>query len=119
MLPAAGPQQVSGVLTIYSRRAGGLSRTDRDTALLLAMHGSLALAHVRTAELADLQRAQLRQAVDSRDVIGQAKGILMSRQGIGADEAFELLRRTSQDLNIKLVDLAHTLTTRHGELDRG
>lgn len=118
MLPAAGPEQVSGALTIYSRRPGGLSRTDRDTALLLAMHGSLALAHVRTAELADLQRAQLRQAVDSRDLIGQAKGILMHRQGISADEAFDLLRRTSQDLNVKLVDLAHTLTTRHGELDR-
>nr|WP_281283175.1 ANTAR domain-containing protein [Kutzneria buriramensis] len=116
MLPAAGPGQVSGALTIYSRRAGGLSRADRDTALLLATHGSLALAHVRTAELADLQRAQLRRAVDSRDLIGQAKGILMSRQGISSDEAFDLLRRTSQDLNVKLVDVAHTLTTRHGEL---
>lgn len=54
---------------------------------------------------------------DTRDVIGQAKGILMNRRGITDDEAFELLRRTSQDLNVKLVDLAHTLTARHSDLD--
>jgi hypothetical protein len=118
LLPAAEPGEPSGTLTLYSRRAGGLSQADRDTALLLAMHGSLALAHVRTAELADLAQTQLRQAVDTRDVIGQAKGILMNRQGVTADQAFDLLRRISQELNVKLVDIARTLTERHGELDR-
>lgn len=54
--------------------------------------------------------------VESRDVIGQAKGILMARQGLTADEAFDLLRRTSQTLNLKLAQLAATLVERHGEL---
>ncbi|HWD02036.1 MAG TPA: ANTAR domain-containing protein [Amycolatopsis sp.] len=58
--------------------------------------------------------AQLRQAISTRDLIGQAKGILMQRQG--ADEAFAVLQRTSQDLNVKLVDLARTVTARHREL---
>lgn len=114
LFPAAGPGPLSGALNIYSRSPAGLDRADRHAALLLATHGSLALAHARAAELADLRQAQLRRAADSRDVIGQAKGILMNRQGISAEEAFDLLRRTSQQLNVKLVDLASTLAERHG-----
>jgi AmiR/NasT family two-component response regulator len=39
-------------------------------------------------------------------VIGQAKGILMEREGVTADEAYDMLRRSSQNLNVKLRDLA-------------
>ncbi|HEX7306841.1 ANTAR domain-containing protein [Lentzea sp.] len=117
LFPAQGRQRLSGALNVYSRHVNGLDHADRHAALLLATHGSLALAHARAAELADLRQAQFRRAVGSRDVIGQAKGILMHRQGITADEAFDLLRRTSQQLNVKLLDLAGTLTTRHAELD--
>jgi AmiR/NasT family two-component response regulator len=56
--------------------------------------------------------------VSSRDVIGQAKGILMQRQGITADAAFDLLRKTSQELNVKLVDVAQTLADHRAEIDR-
>ncbi|WP_236791057.1 GAF and ANTAR domain-containing protein [Amycolatopsis sp. GM8] len=117
LLQAAGTGRLSGALNIYSRDAHGLTDTDRHVALLLATHASLALAHTHTAELADLQEAQLREAISTRDVIGQAKGILMNRQAITADEAFDLLRRTSQALNLKLVDIARTIAVRHGELD--
>lgn len=117
LLPDARPPQLSGALNIYSRHTEGFDATDADRALLLATHASLALAHTRAVTTADLQAAHLRNAIDSRDVIGQAKGILMNRRGIGAEEAFEILRRTSQDLNVKLADLATTLATRHTELD--
>jgi AmiR/NasT family two-component response regulator len=60
---------------------------------------------------------QLRQALDSRDAIGQAKGILMVRRGISAEDAFDVLRRTSQELNIRLRDVAAVLAGQHGELD--
>jgi len=50
-------------------------------------------------------------------VIGQAKGILMQRRGINADEAFDLLRRFSQELNVKLAEVAALLASRHAELD--
>jgi AmiR/NasT family two-component response regulator len=50
-------------------------------------------------------------------VIGQAKGILMHRAGISADDAFELLRRTSQDLNIKLAALAAAVANGHDQLE--
>ncbi|MDT8912482.1 ANTAR domain-containing protein [Amycolatopsis sp. PS_44_ISF1] len=117
LLPDARPPELSGALNVYARERAALTPQDRDIALLPATHGSLALATTRARDLAGMQEAHLREAIDSRDVIGQAKGILMQHRGIGADEAFDLLRRTSQDLNVKLAELAGTLATRHTEID--
>ncbi|HET9139249.1 ANTAR domain-containing protein [Actinophytocola sp.] len=117
LLPGPGSAWLSGALTVYYRRAHGLIEADRHAALLLATHASLALAHARTAELAGLRQAQLHRAIDTRDIIGQAKGILMNRQGITAEEAFDLLSKASRQLNIRLLDLATDLATRHTELD--
>ena len=112
----SGPAQPSGALTLYSRRAHGLTADDRDAALLLVTHGSLAIARCRVAEQTDLLRVNMKRAIESRDLIGQAKGILMKRQGISAEAAFDLLRRTSQDRNVKVVELARTIVARHGDL---
>ena len=119
LLPDSRPPQLVGALNVYSRRRFGLTATDRDVSLILASHGSLALANVQANNTAALQAAHLRKAIESRDIIGQAKGILMNRRGVGADEAFAILRRVSQDLNVKLADLARTVTERHAELDLG
>ncbi|MEJ3653403.1 GAF and ANTAR domain-containing protein [Actinomycetes bacterium KLBMP 9759] len=117
LIPAPKPPQLSGALNLYSFRSRGLASIDRDEVLLLATHASLALARTDAVTKAELQKVQLEQAIDSRDVIGQAKGVIMARRGVAADEAFDILRRTSQQLNVKLVELARTLTDRHGELD--
>jgi GAF domain-containing protein len=117
LVPDAMPPRLSGALNIYSRQTSAFTENDRDVALLLATHGSLALARTHAVTAAELRETQLRQAIESRDVIGQAKGILMTRRGLSADEAFDLLRRTSQDLNVRLVELARTLAERHTELD--
>jgi AmiR/NasT family two-component response regulator len=60
----------------------------------------------------------LQQVLLSRDVIGQAKGILMERLNITPEDAFDLLRRSSQNLNLKLRDVARGLTET-GELRPG
>jgi AmiR/NasT family two-component response regulator len=52
---------------------------------------------------------QLRTALASRDVIGQAKGVLMERHRIDAEEAFDRLVRESQVRNVKLRDVAQAL----------
>jgi GAF domain-containing protein len=117
LVPDARPPRLSGALNIYSGKPGAFDTRSIDTALLLATHASLALAHTEAVAAVALEAAHLRRAVDSRDVIGQAKGILMQRRGITADQAFDILRKTSQDLNVKLADLATTLATRHTELD--
>jgi hypothetical protein len=107
LMPDARPPRLSGALNIYSRTPGRLGdETTRDTALLLATHASLALAHTQAVHLAELREAQLRQALTTRDVIGQAKGILMARRGCTPDIAFEALRKVSQHRNIKLRDVA-------------
>jgi transcriptional regulator with GAF, ATPase, and Fis domain len=109
-------QDQAGALNVYAKQPNGFSEESRDRALLLATHAALALAATGAYERFALEREQLRTAIESRDVIGQAKGILMQRRGLTADEAFRLLAKTSQDLNVKLADVARTLTDRHTEL---
>ncbi|MDD7969071.1 ANTAR domain-containing protein [Actinomycetospora lemnae] len=60
----------------------------------------------------------LMRAVDSRDVIGQAKGILMERFDVDEDDAFQMLVRSSQDTNMKLVDVAQWLRRETAERRR-
>ncbi len=91
-----------GALNLYARRPEAFGDADRESAYLLALFASVALA----SRLARLEAAELQKALESRDVIGQAKGILMEREKITADDAFDMLRRASQHLNRKLRDLA-------------
>ena len=62
--------------------------------------------HVGTALVAVTERVTLEQAIAARHRIGQAQGILMARLDLTAEESFEFLRRTSQQQNVKLRDLA-------------
>jgi hypothetical protein len=109
-----GPRM--GALNVYSATRAGLDELDRDVAVVLAAHASTALAATLASSAAELETAQLRQALQSRDVIGQAKGILMERRGISADEAFTVLRTASQSLNVKLTQVAQTLVEHRGDL---
>jgi GAF domain-containing protein len=117
LLPNSRPPKMTGALNVYSRRRDAFDVKARDTALLLATHASLALATTQALTRAELQVQHLRKAVDTRDTIGMAKGILMQRRGSTAEEAFDLLRRTSQELNVKLAHVAETLVARHAEGD--
>jgi GAF domain-containing protein len=99
-----------GALNLYAHRTHAFGQESEAVGRLFAGHAAIALAGAQ-------QEDRLRGAIENRDVIGQAKGILMQRRGITADEAFDVLRRASQDLNVKLADLARTLATRHTEVD--
>jgi GAF domain-containing protein len=88
-----------GALNLFSRERDAFDADDRAVGSIFAAHAAVALSAAR-------QKDQLEQAIATRDVIGQAKGILMARQDVTADQAFEMLRRGSQRLNIKLRDLA-------------
>jgi hypothetical protein len=63
----------------------------------------------RVEEL-ELEVEHLRRALASRDVIGQAKGILMERYKVTADDAFHLLVKSSQHENVRVADLALQLS---------
>jgi AmiR/NasT family two-component response regulator len=105
LFPDSDPPRL-GALNLYSRRPGGLAAADLDVASVLAAHLAIALAVSHRGDRDRAEVSDLRAALRSRDVIGQAKGILMARGGLTADEAFEVLVRASQRLNTKLRDLA-------------
>ncbi len=115
VIPKA-PSPRLGALNFYSRTAAAFTATDRDMGLLLAAHAGAAIAAARSLETAELRAANLERALLSRDVIGQAKGMLMAQRGIDADEAFDVLRRASQQLNIKLAVIAEAIANRRVEL---
>lgn len=97
--------RVHGALNLYSRQPAAFDADAIDLARLLATHVSVAL---RSA----LNDENLRLAVDSRHVIGQAQGILMERYSLDAARAFSLLSRVSQDGNIRLIDVADHVVRR-------
>lgn len=100
-----------GALNIYSASDDAYSADDQALAASLARQAS-ALAAIATA-LGDAQRmtVQLREALETRDLIGQAKGILMERESCTPEAAFDILRRASQRTNRKLRDVALDLVS--------
>jgi GAF domain-containing protein len=101
-------QDSMGALNVYSGTPGGFGSEDEETGLLLASHAALAMGASREV-------ANLRVAMDTRDLIGQAKGILMERYKIDGGRAFDVLVASSQHANQKLRDIAsHLIFT--GEL---
>jgi AmiR/NasT family two-component response regulator len=90
------------VLSLYSTKADAFTANDEAVAHILAQHASVAVASAR-------QEATLAEAIDARKLIGQAMGMLMERYGVDEDRAFAILRRYSQDHNIKLRDVAQQL----------
>lgn len=91
-----------GALNLYSTEAGHFTEQDREVAHLFARHAAVALSSARTT-------ANLWKAIDARRLIGQAQGILMERFDMDADQAFAVLRRYSQDHNVKLHVVAERL----------
>jgi GAF domain-containing protein len=98
-----------GAVNMYSRSAHGFSDTSQEMALVLSAHAAIAAVVARERNEKEHQERTFQEALSSRDVIGQAKGMLMERHRITADEAFDALRRSSQGLNSKLRDVAHDL----------
>ena len=92
----------SGTLSLYATRPGQISGAMVRDAEVLAAHASMLLDAIVTED-------QLRQAAYIRGLIGQAQGILMHKYGINADAAFAVLRRISQQHNIKIVTIAEQL----------
>ncbi|MCM4078254.1 GAF and ANTAR domain-containing protein [Paractinoplanes hotanensis] len=91
-----------GALNLYSAKADAFDDESENVGLLLASHAAIAMAGAQ-------KEHDLSVAISARDLIGQAKGILMERHKITGDQAFHLLARTSQHANIKLAEIARYL----------
>lgn len=88
-----------GALNMYAQVPGAFDQSAEDMGLIFAGHAAVALVGAQ-------HEAQLVGALDFRDVIGMAKGMLMERYHIRPDQAFALLARVSQETNVKLRDVA-------------
>ena len=88
-----------GALSLYADQTAAFSEPHERVTILLATFAALALAEAQRAD-------QMHDALGNRDVIGQAKGILMERHRVTADAAFSVLSRVSQAENVKLAEIA-------------
>jgi GAF domain-containing protein len=111
-LPLAVRGNGIGALNLYSKQAAAFSDEDEQVGSLFADQASVALTNAQLYDSAYRLTQQLQEALTSRAVIDQAKGILMGQRGVGVDEAFAVLRTTSQRENRKLRDIAQELVDR-------
>lgn len=98
-----------GVLHLTGRRPGAFGPAARAQALLFAAAAGLALSAARSHAADERRVEQFRTAMLTREIIGQAQGILMERERVRAEQAFALIRDASQRLNVKLRDVAQEL----------
>ena len=111
-----GTDAGTGSLNIYALTPDAFDQAAQEIGSIMAAHASLAARAVgNRVALEDLGH-HLEQALLSRDVIGQAKGILMERLKVTPDDAFDILKSSSQRLNLKLREVARELTAT-GEVD--
>ena len=101
-----------GALNMYAKQRDAFDDEAVAVGSVFATHAAVALAGAQQDE-------QMQKALQGRDVIGQAKGILMAQQGVSADEAFDILRRASQRMNIKLRELAERVASRTPPKEEG
>jgi GAF domain-containing protein len=101
-------ERTAGALNMFAFKPHAFDGEDETTGVVLAAHAAAAI-------LASRQGEQLESALSTRDRIGQAKGIIMERFGVDDVQAFEMLRRLSQDGNTRLVDVAQRVIETRGE----
>jgi GAF domain-containing protein len=91
--------QTMGALNVYAEEPNAFDAETEEVGLIFATHSAVAWNSARRDE-------QLQKALASRDSIGQAKGMIMERYGIGPIQAFDMLRKLSQDNNVPLTRIA-------------
>ncbi|HWF69714.1 MAG TPA: GAF and ANTAR domain-containing protein, partial [Mycobacterium sp.] len=95
----------TGALNLFSDKPNVFDTGAAGQAIVLASFASVAINAVTQGE----DVAALRRGLLSNREIGKAVGMLMMLQGLDEHAAFDVLRRYSQDLNIKLADVARTV----------
>jgi GAF domain-containing protein len=91
-----------GALNLYGYEPDAFDQEDLLDGLVLAAHAAVALANT-------LEQDQLKRALDTRRVIGEATGMLRERFDLSTDQAFGVLKRVSSEQNIKQFRVAHYL----------
>lgn len=91
-----------GVINLFSKQPNAFHDDDIHLGSIFAAHAAVAFSAMQKQE-------QFDDALENRDVIGRAKGILMARSGVSEEEAFDMLRSASQRMNRKLREVARSI----------
>jgi GAF domain-containing protein len=105
-VPLVSGSRCFGALNLYGKSRHAFDQADLSLVRMAASRAADAVGSVLELEGAREVAAQMEQAMASRAVIEQAKGVLMGRHAIDETQAFDVLRRHSQNRNIKLRTLA-------------
>ena len=105
-LPLPAMTGSAAAFSLFSATPNAFESTSYDLVLLFAMHAGVAFDNVQLFNDSRALIEQLRTAITTRTVIGQAQGLLMHRFGLGSDTAFEVLKRCSMATNVKLRQLS-------------
>ncbi|MBW3546582.1 MAG: GAF and ANTAR domain-containing protein [Actinobacteria bacterium] len=112
-MPLVAADRGVGAINFYSATTAAFSTEDEELAADLAGAASAVLANAVSYWGAYDLSQQLTEAMQSRAVIEQAKGMLMAKSPeLSPDDAFDLLRRASQRENVKLRDIAQRIVDR-------
>lgn len=98
-----------GALNLYARYPSAFGAVDRAKGVVLSGLAGLAMFLAQEHARDERRAEDLHHALVTRELIGQAQGILMERERITSEQAFDILRRASQHLNVKLHDVARHL----------
>jgi transcriptional regulator with GAF, ATPase, and Fis domain len=98
----AAPNATLGGINMYATKTDAFGEQDQMLAILLSSLGAVVIDASR-------QQANLRAAIESRQLIGEAIGIMRSQRGMSREDAFAALSKASQRMNVKLRDLAEQI----------
>ncbi len=102
-------EQRLGALNVFSDVAGALDQDSMDRASMLAAFASVALAALGRGE----EASTLRRGLQSNREIGKAIGLIMAMHEVSDERAFEMLAKISQDMNIKVSEVAAQVVRQH------
>jgi GAF domain-containing protein len=110
-LPMLAEGSPVGAVNLYSSEPRTWSREDLRIASVFANIATGYLVHASAAEQHQRTAGQLQQALNTRIVIEQAKGVLATQRDISVDEAFVLVRRHARDHNARIHEVASAIVS--------
>src|SRR3954451_1557987 len=108
-VPLVVLDEVVGSIDLYAPAAVSFSAADREIVASHARQAGVLATNLATLSTAEDRNAQLVRALETREMVGQAMGVLMERESCSREQAFDILRRASQRENKKLRDVAHRI----------
>jgi GAF domain-containing protein len=112
-LPLATHGKETAVLTLLSTAPAAFTQVTYDVVLLLTLHAGVLFDNATLYHDSNKLVEQLRAALRTRSLVARAQGMLMRQFNIDSDHAFAALKRSSQNSNTKLRDLAGLLINAH------